>query len=34
MSNSNFPTATTENPEPRKNFKNVIIGIFSVAFLV
>jgi hypothetical protein len=33
MSNSNFPTATTENPEPRKNYKNVIIGILAVAFL-
>jgi len=30
---SNFPTANPENPEPRKNFKNVIIGILAVALV-
>ena len=34
MSNdSNFPTADTEGQQPRKNFKNVIIGVLAVAFL-
>ena len=34
MSNdSNFPTADTEGHQPRKNFKNVIIGVLAVAFL-
>ena len=34
MSNdSNFPTADTEGNQPRKNFKNVIIGVLVVAFL-
>lgn len=33
MSNTNYPTATTENKEPRKNFKNLIIGILSVALV-
>ena len=34
MSNdSNFPTADTEGYQPRKNFKNVIIGVLAVAFL-
>jgi peptidoglycan hydrolase CwlO-like protein len=34
MSNSNYPTATTEVDEPRKNYKNLIIGILSVALVV
>ncbi|MDQ6903770.1 MAG: hypothetical protein M3139_12255 [Bacteroidota bacterium] len=33
MSTTNYPTATTENNEPRKNFKNLIIGILSVALV-
>lgn len=33
MSTTNFPTATTESQEPRKNFKNLIIGILSVALV-
>ena len=33
MSNTNYPTATTENNQPRKNFKNLIIGILSVALV-
>ena len=31
MSNSNYPTATIESREPRKNFKNLIIGVLAVA---
>jgi hypothetical protein len=31
--NSNFPTADAEGYQPRKNFKNVIIGVLAVAFL-
>lgn len=33
MSTTNFPTATTESQEPRKNFKNLIIGILAVALV-
>lgn len=33
MSNSNFPTPVTENNEPRKNFKNLIIGVLAVALV-
>jgi len=33
MSTTNFPTATTEPQEPRKNFKNLIIGILAVALV-
>jgi myosin heavy subunit len=33
MSTTNFPTATTESHEPRKNFKNLIIGILTVALV-
>ena len=33
MSTTNFPTATTESQEPRKNFKNLIIGILTVALV-
>ncbi|HEY5408056.1 MAG TPA: hypothetical protein VIJ92_13260 [Ginsengibacter sp.] len=33
MSATNFPTATTEPQEPRKNFKNLIIGILAVALV-
>src|SRR5688572_12526618 len=33
MSNSNSPTATTESREPRKNFKNLIIGVLAVALV-
>ena len=33
MSNSNFPTATTESHEPRKNYKNLIIGVLAVALV-
>jgi len=34
MSTTNFPTATTEHHEPRKNFKNLIIGILAAALVV
>ena len=33
MSTTNFPTATTESHEPRKNFKNLIIGILAAALV-
>ncbi|MEP6926982.1 MAG: hypothetical protein ABI834_05060 [Ginsengibacter sp.] len=33
MSDSNFPTATSESQEPRKNFKNLIIGILAAALV-
>ena len=33
MSTTNFPTPTTESPEPRKNFKNLIIGVLAVALV-
>jgi myosin heavy subunit len=33
MSTTNFPEASIESHEPRKNFKNVIIGILSAAIL-
>lgn len=33
MSTTNFPTATTENPAPRKDFKNLIIGILAAALV-
>jgi len=33
MSTTNFPTATTEPQEPRKSFKNLIIGILAVALV-
>ena len=33
MSNSNFPTETIESHEPRKNFKNLIIGVLAVALV-
>ncbi len=33
MSTSNFPTATNEVQEPRKNYKNLIIGILAVALV-
>lgn len=33
MSTTNYPTATTESNEPRKNFKNLIIGVLSVALV-
>ncbi len=33
MSTTNFPEPTTENPAPRKNFKNLIIGILAVALV-
>jgi len=33
MSTTNFPTATSESHEPRKNFKNLIIGILAVALV-
>ncbi len=33
MSTTNFPTATTESHEPRKNIKNIIIGILAVALV-
>jgi myosin heavy subunit len=33
MSTTNFPTATPESHEPRKNFKNLIIGILAVALV-
>ncbi|MDP4282948.1 MAG: hypothetical protein Q8891_00875 [Bacteroidota bacterium] len=31
MNNSNFPTSVTESPSPRKSYKNLIIGVLSVA---
>src|SRR5450432_2023597 len=33
MSTTNFPEATTESREPRKNFKNLIIGVLAAALL-
>jgi len=33
MSTSNFPTATPESEQPRKNFKNVIIAILAIALV-
>ena len=33
MSATNFPTATNEPQEPRKSFKNLIIGILAVALV-
>ncbi len=33
MSNSNYPSATPENEEPRKSYKNLVIGILSVALV-
>ena len=33
MSTTNFPTATIESHEPRKNFKNLIIGILAAALV-
>jgi peptidoglycan hydrolase CwlO-like protein len=33
MSTTNYPTATPENNAPRKNFKNLIIGLLSVALV-
>lgn len=33
MSSTNFPSATPEGQEPRKNFKNVIIGILAAALI-
>ena len=33
MSTTNFPTADTESHTPRKNFKNLIIGILAVALV-
>src|SRR6185312_2895384 len=33
MSTSNFPTATPENEQPRKNYKNVIIAILAIALV-
>jgi len=33
MSNSNFPTASTESHEPRKSYKNLIIGVLAVALV-
>jgi peptidoglycan hydrolase CwlO-like protein len=33
MNTTNFPTATTESQEPRKNFKNVIIGVLAAALV-
>jgi peptidoglycan hydrolase CwlO-like protein len=33
MSTSNFPEANTESGAPRKNFKNLIIGILAVALV-
>lgn len=33
MSNSNYPSATTENVEPKKSYKNLIIGILAVALV-
>ena len=33
MNTTNFPTPVNESPEPRKNFKNLIIGILAVAFV-
>jgi myosin heavy subunit len=33
MSSTNFPTPVTDNPEPRKNFKNLIIGVLAVALV-
>ena len=33
MNNSNFPTPTSESPSPRKNYKNLIIGVLAVALV-
>jgi peptidoglycan hydrolase CwlO-like protein len=33
MSTTNFPTATNEPKEPRKNFKNLIIGILALGLV-
>ncbi|HEY8661553.1 MAG TPA: hypothetical protein VIL78_21130 [Hanamia sp.] len=33
MSTTNFPTSITESPTPRKNFKNLIIGVLLVALV-
>jgi myosin heavy subunit len=33
MSTTNFPEATTESHQPRKNFKNLIIGILAAALV-
>lgn len=33
MNTTNFPTETTETQAPRKNFKNLIIGILAVALV-
>jgi peptidoglycan hydrolase CwlO-like protein len=33
MSTTNYPTAETESREPRKNFKNLIIGILAAALV-
>ncbi len=33
MNNTNFPSATTEEIQPKKNFKNVIIAILSIALV-
>ena len=33
MSTTNFPTATTDPQEPRKSYKNLIIGILAVALV-
>ena len=33
MSTTNFPSATPEGDEPRKNYKNVIIGILAIALV-
>lgn len=33
MSTTNFPSATTESREPRKNFKNLIIAILAIALV-
>jgi predicted RNase H-like nuclease (RuvC/YqgF family) len=34
MSTTNFPSADPESQEPRKNYKNLIIGILAVALVV
>lgn len=33
MSNSNYPTPTTENTKPRKDFRNLVIGILAVGLV-
>jgi len=33
MNDSNYPTATVESREPRKSYKNVVIGILAVALV-